>query len=136
MRVRHVLIGLALLAAGCGSSHASATAPPSSTPTPNGTLSATVAPAPILTPVQAAGAPMCRQLEAYPPFTTTAAARKYADYLLRQAARRDVSAWLSSVMAKTGTDLLAFVNGLTSEAQVKRDAARLEAACTSYGVTG
>jgi hypothetical protein len=165
MRLRRVLvIGLAVLAAGCSSSH-----------TGFATVvdgSGGLVPGPALTPVIAtADVVMCRQLEAYPPFKTIPAAKRYARWLLRQSAMPLIPSRLSHAMTREGTDLLAYLSGPTTQRQVttldadepqavwsfvtragmdlqaylsgpttqrqvRRDAAALQAVCASYGVTG
>jgi hypothetical protein len=162
MRLRHVpVIGLAVLAAGCSSSH-----------TGFATVvdgSGGLVPGPALTPVIAtADVVMCRQLEAYPPFKTIPAAKRYARWLLTQSAMPLIPSRLSHAMTREGTDLLAYLSvttqrqvttldadgpqavfvtragmdlqadlsGPTTQRQVRRDAAALQAVCASYGVTG
>lgn len=78
----------------------------------------------------------CRRLEAYPKFTTIPAARRYVRFLDKQAVTRGVSSALSQRAAAEGTDLTATLDGIGSQAQVERDARRLQAVCTGYGVKG
>jgi hypothetical protein len=98
---------------------------------------------------------VCKRLEAFPPFTTIRAVKRYASpdgerfvegvpladrelaaWLFRQSATPGLALWLSGHMTRAATDLLAVVSGRSTERQVRRDAAELRAVCTSYGVRG
>lgn len=150
-----MIAGLALIAAGCASGHAK-TAPrvswsvsvsvlPAGSPTP-------------LTPIVAVGPvdqAVCKRLEAFPPFTTIRAAWRYASpagerfvegvplarralaaWLFRMSATPGLAPWLSGHMTRAATDLRAVSSGRSTERQVRRDAAELQAVCTSYGIRG
>lgn len=84
----------------------------------------------------AADVRVCRKLERQGSFSTPAQANRYVRFLTAQAAAPGASGMLSGRIERTAADLEAYVSGIGSAAQVRRDAVALQAACTGYGVRG
>lgn len=85
----------------------------------------------------AADVSVCRKLEAYPSFTPYPGARLYVRFLRVEEARRGVSLRLSSAIGLEAAELSEMLDGIgSSQHQVKQQAAKLQAVCTAYGVTG
>lgn len=85
---------------------------------------------------QSAEVAVCKALEAYPSYKTVAAAKKFAAFLFKEASKNQLTAALANAIERFATDLTAFLTGLGTQKQVEKDARKLQAVCTSYGVSG